>query len=268
MPTVTAADGTSIAYETIGCGPPLILVDGALCSRAFGPSRKFAERLAARFTVVLYDRRGRGGSTDTEPYAVEREIEDLAAIIDDLAAAPFVFGLSSGAALALEAANARLPIAQIAAFEAPFIVDDTRAPIPRDFLARLNGAIDADRRGEAVTMFMRLVGAPGPAILMMKLLPAWRRLKAAAHTLPYDITIVQRNQRGESLCASQWERISVPAIIIGGAKSPAWMRNGVRALANAVPGASLRMLKGQTHMVQPVALAPVLVEFFLNDTGE
>jgi pimeloyl-ACP methyl ester carboxylesterase len=259
---MTSKDGTRIAYERIGSGPPLILVDGALCYRASGPARSLAARLADRFTVFIYDRRGRGESGDTRPYALEREVEDLSALVETAGGAPYVYGISSGAALALEAAGRGATISRLALYESPCIVDDTHAPLPTDFLRRLQAAVAANRRGEAVKMFLRLVDLPSIAILMMPLLPAWSKLKAVAHTLPYDITIVQDNQRGQPFRAGRWSGATMPTLAMDGGRSPTWIRNGMRALANALPNAAFRTLEGQTHMVKAAALAPVLAEFF------
>jgi len=255
-------DGTRIAFERSGNGPALILVDGALCYRASGPSRPLAALLAERFTVYWYDRRGRGDSSDTKPYAVEREIEDLDALIKEAGGSAFVYGISSGAALALEAANHGLPIRKLALYESPCIMDDTHAPIPADFLTRLNALVAADRRSEAVKMFLRLVDLPAIAMVIMPLLPAWSKLKAVAHTLPYDITIVQDNQRGKPLQATRWAGATMPTLAMDGGKSPVWIRNGMRALAGVLPNATFRTLDGQTHMLKAEAAAPVLTEFF------
>jgi pimeloyl-ACP methyl ester carboxylesterase len=263
MNTVRSKDGTHIAFERFGSGPALILVDGALCYRASGPSRPLAALLADRFTVLIYDRRGRGDSGDTKPYSIEREIEDLDALIAEVGGTAFVYGISSGAALALEAANRGLPIRKLALYESPCIVDDTHAPIPGDFLTRLNGLVAEDRRGDAVKMFLRLVDLPAIAMLMMPLLPAWRKLKSVAHTLPYDITIVQDNQRGKPFSAGRWAGATMPTLAMDGSKSPTWMRNGMRALAGVLPNATFRTLEGQTHMLKADAAAPVLTEFFM-----
>jgi pimeloyl-ACP methyl ester carboxylesterase len=259
---ITSKDGTRIAYERIGSGPPLILVDGALCYRASGPARPLAALLADRFTVFFYDRRGRGESGDTLPYAIEREVEDLAAMVETAGGSPYVYGISSGAALALEAASRGLPIRKLALYESPCIVDGTHVPIPADFLRRLQAVVAAGRRGEAVKMFLRLVDLPSIALLMMPLMPAWSKLKAVAHTLPYDITIVQDNQRGQPFRAGRWSGATMPTLAMDGSRSPAWMRNGMRALAGMLPNAAFRTLDGQTHMVKAAALAPVLTEFF------
>jgi pimeloyl-ACP methyl ester carboxylesterase len=221
-----------------------------------------AALLTERFTVYTYDRRGRGDSGDTKPYAVEREIDDLAALIAEAGGSAYVYGISSGATLALEAANRGLAIDKLALYESPCIVDGTHAPLPADFLGRLTTVVAANRRSEAVKMFLRLVDLPAVAILMMPLMPAWKKLTAVAHTLPYDITIVQDNQRGQPFPANRWSAAAMPTLAMDGSRSPAWMRNGMRALAGVLPNATFRTLDGQTHMVKAAAIAPVLVEFF------
>lgn len=265
MPTVHSRDGTAIAFSRSGAGPPVILVDGALCYRAFGPAGPLASLLAERFTVFTYDRRGRGESGDAKPYAVEREIEDLDALIAEAGGWSFVYGISSGAALALEAANHGLAIKKLALYEAPFIVDDTKQPIPGDFVTRLEANVAGDRRGDAVSMFMKLVGVPAFGIFMMRLMPAWSKLKAVAHTLPYDLAIVAEHERGKPLPPTRWASAKVSTLVADGGKSPAWMRNAMRALAGALPNAKYRTIEGQTHMLSAKAIAPVLGEFFSGD---
>src|SRR5229473_8283721 len=188
MRKVISKDGTPIAFDQSGQGPAIILVAGATATRLAEAS--LAAALAPHFTVFAYDRRGRGDSGDTAPYSVEREVEDIEALIKEAGGSAFVFGISSGAALALEAANRGLAIRQLALYEAPFIVDDSRPPIPNDFLARLDELISSKRRGDAVRLFMKLVGVPGIFILLMRFMPAWSKLTAVAHTIAYDITIV------------------------------------------------------------------------------
>ena len=262
MKKVLSKDGTPIAFDRSGQGPALILVDGALCYRASGPAGPLAALLAPHFTVFTYDRRGRGDSGNAAPYAVEREIEDIEALINEAGGSAFVYGISSGAALALEASNHGLAIRKLALYEIPFIVDDARTPIPNDFRPRLDNLISADCRGDAVKLFMRLVGVPGIFIALMRFMPAWRKLKAVAHTLQYDITLVHDNQKGKALPANRWTSVTAPTLVIEGGKSPVWMRNAMQALACVLPNAKLRTLEGQTHMVNPKALAPVLAEFF------
>lgn len=264
MSTVTSADGTTIAYSRTGRGPALILVDGAMCYRASGPSAKLAEELKEHFTVYTYDRRGRGESGDTAPYAPEREIEDLAALVKETGETPCLFGQSSGAAVALEAAQAGLPIAKLATYEAPFIVDGTRSPVPDDYVRLQEKSLADGRRGEAVKRFMRIVEVPAFVIAMMQLMPAWSKLKAVAHTLPYDSAFVDAYQKGRPLPADRWSAIAVPTLVIDGGKSPAWMRNANKALADVVPGAEHKRLAGQTHLVKPKVLAPALIDFFAS----
>ena len=260
--TVQSKDGTTIAFSRTGSGPALIIVDGALCHRAFGPSAPIAKELAPYFTVITYDRRGRGESASTPPYAVEREVEDIGALIHAAGGSASVVGISSGAALALEAAKRGLSITKVALFEAPFIVDGTRTPISDDFLPQLRQLIAEGQRGEAVKQFMRLVQVPAIGIFMMQLMPAWKKLKAAAPTLVHDITIVEPYQHGRPLPADRWSAVAQPTLVIDGGKSPAWMRNAQRALAGVIPGAKTRTLEGQTHMVNAKVLAPAVVEFF------
>ncbi|MBD2871391.1 alpha/beta fold hydrolase [Paenibacillus arenilitoris] len=265
MNYVYSQDGTAIAYEKIGSGPPLILVDGALCSRENGPNGALAAQLQRHYTVYTYDRRGRAGSGNTMPYEIEREIEDLSALIGEAGGSAFVYGISSGAALALEAAN-RLPsVKKLALYEAPFVVDASRKPVPADYSERMEGLLAAGRRGAAVKHFMRTgVGLPAPVVAMMPLMPAWSKLKAVAHTLPYDTLLTVDHQRGKPLEAGRWSSVTVPTLVAAGGKSPAWMRVAMEQLARALPNAEHRTLEGQTHIVKPEALAPVLRDFFAN----
>ena len=261
--TVRSKDGTAIAFERIGHGSPVILVDGALCHRAMGPSAPLAKLLARQFTVFTYDRRGRGKSGDSLPYAVEREVDDLEALLDEAGGTASVWGTSSGAVLALEAANRLSGIRKLALYEAPFIVDDSR-PTTADGWVRISEAVAAGRRSDAVRLFLEMVGAPGFFVALMRLLPVWSRLEAVAHTLPYDGAIVQDNQRGQPLPASRWASVTIPTLVMDGGKSPAWMRNANRSLASALPNARYRTLAGQTHMLRAKVHAPVLAEFFTS----
>jgi pimeloyl-ACP methyl ester carboxylesterase len=262
MSTVRSADGTTIAYTRTGHGPPLILVDGALCSRSFGPMPKLAEQLTPHFTVYTYDRRGRGASGDTKPYAPDREVEDIEALAALAGDSVYLHGTSSGAALALEAAKHIRSIVKLAVYEPPFIVDDTRTPMPDDWLPRLNGLVADGRHGDAVKMFMRFVGTPAIFTAVMPLTPVWGKLKAVAPTLPYDITILHEHQRGMPLTPAEWVAVKAPTMVAAGGRSPAWMTNGTRSLATVLPDADYRTLPGQNHMVKAQAIAPVLTEFF------
>ena len=262
MSTVTSRDGTEIAYELRGDGPPLVLVDGALCHRGMGPMPDLAGRLQDRFTVVLYDRRGRGASGDTLPWAVEREVEDVAALIDAVGGSAHLFGISSGAVLALEAAARGLPVSRVALYEPPLIVDAARDPVPDDFVPGLQRLLADGNRAEVVRRFLRVVGVPGIVVLLMRLFPSWKRMAAVAHTVPYDLSTLRGLQSGRALPSGRWRGLAAPCLVMDGGKSPAWMRNGVRALADALPVAAYRTLPGQTHMVKSAVLAPALTDFF------
>jgi pimeloyl-ACP methyl ester carboxylesterase len=260
--TVTSKDGTVIAYSQIGQGPVLILVDGALCYRQFGPSQELAEKLASNFTVITYDRRGRGESGDTQPYAVEREVEDLAALLEASGGTAYVSGQSSGAGLAIEAAN-RLPgITKLALYEAPFVVDNTGKPITPTLLADLKEAVAQNQRSKAVKLFMKQVGTPGFMLVIMPLFPMWPKLTAVAHTLPYDISTIIAYGSGKPLPDTLGASIKAPILVMDGGKSPTWMRHSMQALAQTLPNANYRTLAGQNHMVKADALVPALVEFF------
>jgi pimeloyl-ACP methyl ester carboxylesterase len=260
--TTRSSDGTVIAYETRGDGPPLILVDGALCYRGMGPGAKLADVLADDFTVVRYDRRGRGESTDQPRYSPEAEIDDLAALIEAVGGRAYLCGFSSGAVLALDAAAAGLPVTGLALYEPPFIVDGSREPAAPDYTARLNALLAEDRRADAVRLFMRHVGMPGPMVALMRFMPAWGKLKRVAHTLPYDSEIMGETQSGNPLPASRWPGTKVRTLVVVGGKSPAFFHSGTKALADLLPNATHHVLPGQTHMVKAKVLAPVLIEAF------
>ena len=257
MKTVTSKDGTAIAYDQAGNGPPLVLVDGALNSRAFGLNGPLAAVLADRFTVITYDRRGRGGSGDTPPYAVQREIEDLAAIIDAAGGQACVYGISYGDGLALEAACAvHAKVAKLALYEPPFVVDNSRPPVPADAVQQVTGLLARGRRGAAVKLFLREdAQVPAMGVALMPLMPAWGKLKALVHTLPYDLTIMAGGQQGRPLPPGRWAALTAPTLVMAGGKSPAWLQNAAQALAHALPGASHRTLPGQTHIVKAKPLA-------------
>jgi pimeloyl-ACP methyl ester carboxylesterase len=264
MNTARSTDGTAITYETCGEGPPLILVDGALCYREMGPSRALAKVLSEHFTVIRYDRRGRGASADSGPYSVEREIDDLAVLIAAAGGSAYVCGFSSGAVLALDAAARGLPITALALYEPPFIVDDSRPPAAGDYVEQLNSLLASNRRGDAVRLFMRHVGMPAPLVSLMRFMPAWGKLKRVAHTLPYDGEIMGDTQLGRPLPAARWPGTKVKTLVIVGGKSPAFFHNGTMMLADLLPNAEHRVLDGQTHMVKAKVLGPVLIDYFVG----
>lgn len=262
MRTVLSKDGTSIAFDPVGQGPSLVLVGGATTTRA--DTLSLAHALAPHFTVLNYDRRGRGDSGDTPPYAVEREIEDIEAVIQAVGASAFVFGHSSGAVLALEAAQQRPgQITKLALYEPPFIVDDSRPPLPTDYVARLNAATAAGRPGDALEIFMtQAVGMPPEVIPQMRQAPFWTSSEAVAHTIAYDGTIMGDTARGSAKPLEKWRTVMAPTLVLDGGDSEAWMHHAAQALADTLPHAQYRTLAGQTHAVAPEVLAPVLVEFF------
>jgi len=258
MSQITSKDGTVIDYERSGQGPALILVDGAMCSRDFGPMPKLAPLLAPHFSVYAYDRRGRGKSGDTLPYSPQREVEDIAALIQEAGGSASLVGLSSGGALALEAAASGLPIDKVVTYEPPYVGVTGNGAVP-DHQARLQALVAEGDRGGAVKYFMRsMVGAPAPMVVMMQLMPwIWRKLKAVAHTLPYDAAVMS----GFEVPAARLAEVRVPALVMHGSKTDARLARAAEAVAAAVPGALHRTLPGQTHNVSPGALTPALIEF-------
>ncbi len=260
-PTVTSKDGTKIAYDKIGHGPAIILVAGALCSRSFWSGPELAKLLARSLTVYNYDRRGRGESGDTKPYALEREIEDIEALIDEAGGWAYLYGHSSGAALALEAAlRLGKKVKKLAMYEAPYNDDAEAQRAWKEYIKQLTEALAADRRGDAVALFMELVGTPADQIEAMRHAPVWPMFEAIAPTLAYDHSAILGEDG--SVPAERAASLSVPALVMNGGASYAFMYDTARALSRAMPHAQLRTLEGQRHDVSPEALAPVLVEFF------
>lgn len=260
---VTSADQTDIAYDVTGSGAAVVVVEGALCERSMGTAKALIPLLSQDHAVHAYDRRGRGESgPGSAPHSVQREVEDLVAVLEVAGPDALVVGASSGAALVLEALRAGVPMGKVALYEAPFIVDDTHAPNDADLGARTQALVDAGRRGEAVQLFMRTVGVPAFGVMMMRAMPVWKKLCGVAHTLPNDYALVLERQRGEPLPAGWLSGVTVPTLVIVGGKSPQYMKCGQAALADALPHATLRELPGQTHMVKGKATVPALREFW------
>jgi pimeloyl-ACP methyl ester carboxylesterase len=265
MDTVTSKDGTAIAFDRYGTGTPVILVGGAFQYRAFDHrTAKLARLISADHTVLHYDRRGRGDSGNTMPYTVEREIDDIQALIEAVGGSAGVFGMSSGGALALEAAKSSPAITKLALYEAPFIVDSSHEPLPDDFIDRLEASLTAGQPGKAATQFLRWVGTPAPIMTLMRCTPMWPKFKAVAPTLPYDVKIIAAHHRGQPLNRMEWAAVRMPALVAFGGKSPDWISNGMRALAGALPDGRSAALPGQNHMIKPEVLAPTLIEFFAD----
>jgi pimeloyl-ACP methyl ester carboxylesterase len=268
MGNVRSADGTTIAFDRLGNGPAIVLVGGAFSYRAFSKMVELAELLATRFTVINYDRRGRGDSDDTAPYAVAREIEDLEALIDVAGGSASVWGWSSGGVLALRAAASGLGIEKVAVYEPPFIVNDSGRIPPKDFAAKLSELTASDRRGDAVKYYMtRGMGIPRTFVTMMRFTPFWSKLKATALTLPYDWAVLGDTMEGRPLSATEWESVTAPTLVMAGEKSPVQLRDAADALASVLPNARHRVLAGQSHNVSMKALAPELIEFLADTTS-
>jgi pimeloyl-ACP methyl ester carboxylesterase len=264
MNTVRSSDGTTIAYSRVGTGPALILVGGAFQYRAIDQrTDQLAALLAPDFTVSHYDRRGRGDSGDTAPYAPEREIEDLAALIRQAGEPALVFGNSSGAALVLDAAAHGLGISKLAVYEPPFVVDGSRPPVPEDYLSRLEKLLSEGRRGDAVELFMtEAAGVPAEFVTGMRQAPFWPAFEAVAHTLPYDGILLSGTVSGGPLPRERWAGVTTPVLVIDGGASPDSMHNGASALVDLLPSAGRHTIAGQEHDVDPALLAPVLRGFF------
>ncbi len=262
MSKVHSKDGTAIAFERSGAGPSIILVDGAFCSRRFGPMPQLAPLLTQRFTVFTYDRRGRNESGDTAPYAVEREVEDLAALIAEAGGSTLVYGTSSGTALALHATTRLSTITKLALYEPPYVLDTSRPAVPSDYIDQFKAMLASGRRGDMVAYFMTTgVGLPAEAVAAMRAMPMWPALEAVAHTLIYDAMCMGNFTLPPDLTKQMAAR-KVAALVMGGGASPEWLHHAVQAVAAGIPGAQLRMLEGQTHEVAVDALAPELNRFF------
>lgn len=260
MKTVQSADDTTIAYDQIGSGTALILVDGALGSRALGFVEPLAARLSPHFTVFIYDRRGRGESTDMQPFAVEREIEDIDALITEAGGSVLVFGISSGAALALEA-TIKLgdKIKKLAMYEVPYNDDEAARQAWKAYRKQLAEVLAQGRRGDALALFMLLTGMPADHLDRVRQHPMWPMWEAVASTLAYDAAVMGEDA---SVPTEKATSVAVPALVMDGSMSYPFMHITATALANALPTAEHRTLEGQTHEVEASVLAPVLVEFF------
>jgi len=257
MQHTRSLDGTSIAFTRTGHGPTIILVVGAFNDHSTG--MPLADALAPRFSVVSYDRRGRGESGDTRPYAVDREIEDLAALIEACGGAAGVFGFSSGALLALQAAIAGLSISRLALYDAPYLVD-APAKVGVNHAARLAELVDSGRRGEAVEYFQsEVVGIPPHIVAQLRETPFRGALEAMAHTLVYEALILGDSSLPPAPVLAQ---VVTPTLAIAGAAGPPIMPSAARALAALVPDGRARVLPDQGHDLDPRALEPLLAEFF------
>ena len=257
MPEVISRDGTRIAYDKAGSGPAIILIDGAFCSREFGPMKKLATELAKSLTVITYDRRARGASGDTAPYDVQREIEDIDALTGAAGGRAALYGVSSGAVLAMLAA-ASLPVTRLVMYEPPFMVGPHARTLPPDRTEVLTRLIAEDRRSDAVKYYMtEIIGIPRFMPFVFQFLPMWRKLKAVAPSLPYDCAIMGSFAIPAALAAS----VKVPTLVIAGTKTWPVLLDAAKAIAAAIPEARHETLPGQTHNVSAGAIAPLLEAF-------
>jgi pimeloyl-ACP methyl ester carboxylesterase len=262
MKTVTSKDGTRIAFDQSGEGPVVILVDGALQYRAFDQGMAdLLNLLSKNFTVIHYDRRGRGDSTDTQPYSLEREIEDIESLIDEVGGSASLYGISSGAALAMEAAIA-LPdkVRKLAMYEAPFNQDPAARQAWNKYVKELGNLLDEGRKGDAVGLFMMLVGASPEDVQGVKQTPMWPLWESIGHTLAYDH--IAALGEDAAIPSDRAARVRMPALVMNGSESFPFMHTTAVALAKAMPQGQHRILEGQTHEVASEAIAPVLTEFF------
>jgi pimeloyl-ACP methyl ester carboxylesterase len=256
MDTVTSRDGTTLAYDRLGDGPPVVLVSGGSVDRTSNAG--LAEQLADTHRVYNYDRRGRGDSGDTPPYAIEREVEDIAAVLEVAGGSVHLYGSSSGGGLAMHAAAAGLPVRRLALWEPPYNVNG-RPDLPADTASVYRELVEAGRRGDAAEYFMaRVVGMPPEFVAQARQAPWWAQQEAIAHTLAYDATIM-----GDyTLPVDIAKAITVPTLIVVGGASFGFMRETADALAELIPNAQVVAVEGQAHNVDPAALAPVLKRFF------
>lgn len=265
--TVRSADGTRIATYRAGSGPSIILIDPALSTHK--GSRKLSAALAGRLSVITYDRRGRGASTDEQSDAADpaREVEDIAALIEASGGHALLFGTSSGAALALDAA-ARLGdrVAGVVAYEPPYICDDSRPPLAPDLAARIEASVAADdRSGAAKAFFVEAIGVPAFGVAIIRMLPLWRDAKALTHTLRYDFAVLDGLQAGHPLPAGRWAGLTAPTILMVGSKSEAFFHRTAVALAALLPTVEYESLEGAHHgspEMSPGGIAARIIERF------
>ena len=252
--TVQSADGTDIAIERAGCGPALVMVQAAGTFRGMDPMAALGEHLAEHFTVFRYDRHGRGESGDTAPYSVAREVEDLAAVIRASGGVAFVFGFSSGAAVALHGATAGLPIPKLVLLEPPIELGE-RSADDAAFRDELVALIEAGRRGDAYEHFNRSIGVPDELISGLRAAPYWPALESLAHTLVYDVDVTS------TLSAAELRTVTTATLVINSAGTDDQLAGWARAIGEVLPNATHRVLDGEWHSVPAADLAPEVVRF-------
>ncbi len=257
MKSIRSKDGTTLAYDVYGNGPALIYITGAICFRNFKPVLDDAKIFAREFTMYNYDRRGRGDSSDTLPYSIDREIEDIEAMIDAAGGSAFLYGHSSGAVLALEAAR-RIPskISKVSIYDASYVHDEREKSEYAVLCTKVSELVRQNKNAQALRTFLIGIGMPKFFVYLLPLMPGWKIMKALAPTLEYDMLLTR-----ELPPTVQASEIKVPMQIIYGEKSPAGIHSVAHQLAQAIPGAQLKQLDGQDHMASAKALLPVIAEF-------
>ena len=259
MTTIISKDGTKIAYNKTGNGPTVILVDGAFCSKDFGPTPKLVPVLANYFTVINYDRRARGDSSDTQPYLVQREIEDIEALINVAGGTAHLYGVSSGGALSIQAVASDLPVKKLVVFEPPYYTDSRRHKPQSDAVQQLKQMIAEGRKKDAVKFYLRkVIGVPAIVPFILRLTSNWSKMISNANSLPYDAAVMGNFLVPNEILAS----INIPTMVIASTKSPQSLQKPVELVAKALPTAEHKILKGQIHNVPPKTLVPVLAEFY------
>jgi pimeloyl-ACP methyl ester carboxylesterase len=268
MKTVLSKDGTRIAYDVYGTGPEVILVDGASATRAFGGSAELAQTLAKDgFTTYAYDRRRRGESGDTQPYAVQREIEDIEALIDEAGGKAYLYGISSGGALALEAAAVLGDkVKKLAVYEVPYLGVESASKVPApEVFEQTKQLVSEGKGGDAFILYMGNVGLPQEMLEGMRQAPFWPVMEAVGLSVVNDATIMfGRNFTPQK---ELLEKITMPVLALSGDVSlpgtdMTYMPKAAQAIASMVPHGTYRQLKGQSHDVNSEAIAPVLGEFY------
>ena len=259
MNTITSKDGTKIAYNKSGNGPAVILVDGAFCSKDFGPTPKLVPVLANYFSVISYDRRARGDSSDKQPYLVQREIEDIEALMNVAGGTAHLYGVSSGAVLSIQAVASGLPVKKMALFEPPYYTESRRHKPPLDAEQQLKKMIAEGRKKDAVKFYLRkVIGVPAIVPFILRLTSNWSKMIANANSLPYDVAVMGNFIIPNEMLAS----INIPTMVIASAKSPQSLLKPAQLVAKALPTCQHKILKGQIHNVPPKILVPVLVGFY------
>ena len=267
--TVTSKDGTTIAFEQSGVGSVIVLVDAALADRA--GTAKLAPLLAESFTVINYDRRGRGKSGDTISYTIDREVEDIAALIEAAGCEVHLFGSSSGAVLALEAASKLgAKVKRLFLYEPPFIVDDSQPPLNSGLAAQINQLVMDGKHNDAVKLFFtKGMSIPALGVTAMRfLMPGWSEMTRIAHTIPYDLAILEGTQSGKPLPVKRWETLITPTLVMVGSRSESFFHSGAKALAKLLPTVQYKVLEGGSHasvLMTPKPLASAITSFFLGN---